>query len=123
MNLRLSFSMEEIEELTEALAKHEEHKLATMIYKKQKKAFPTKEAHLKRTLAGVTSRKKVANKNFKKIEEFLELKKKDKNFTITVSSVAKELKLSYNTVNKYRDKVNFAEADRKRKFNIKKENK
>lgn len=118
MNLRLSFSIEEIEELQGILFKHKEIDFADKLHKKFKKAMPTKEAHAKRTIAGAESRKKVADKNVIKIENFLEIKKKDKKFKITVSSVAKELKLSYNTVAKYKDKVNFAEADRKRKFKI-----
>lgn len=116
MKLRISFDVEELEKYMDAIYKSGDMELLKDFKEKIKKHTPDTEAREAKTKAGMKARGTVERRNIKRIEVVLDFMKKDKDTKITVSSVAKEAKLAYNTVKKYKTKIEFAEADRIRSF-------
>lgn len=111
--MRLTFTTEEYDLLYKTLHKHQESELQALLHKKFIESFPDKDGTANKIKAGKDARKLVERKNNVKIDYAIKALK-SKNEKITVTSVAKEAKLSYNTANKYKVRITFAEADRKR---------
>lgn len=112
--MRLTFTMEEYIKLTEALSKHGEKELAESIRSKFKQSLPSKEGLVNKQKAGTTARKIVENKNNKRVDVAIaELIRRDE--LITVTSVSKEAKISYNTANKYKVRIKLAASEVKGK--------
>lgn len=112
--MRLTLTMEEYFVLTEALIRHGEKELAESIRDKFKKSFPSKEGMANKKEAAKTARKIVENRNNKKVDVAIAelIRKKE---IITVTSVSKEAKISYNTANKYKIRIKLAASEEKGK--------
>ena len=112
--MRLTLSMEEYDNLVEKLVLHDEQELVKLIRDKFKKSLPSKEGMSNKQEAGKNAIKKVENINNKKIDiAIVELIRRKE--AITVTNVAKEAKLSYNTANKYKVRIRLAASEEKYK--------
>lgn len=112
--MRLTLSMEEYTNLVEKLTIHGEKELVELIRAKFKKSLPTKEGMSNKQEGAKNARKKVENTNNKRIViAIAELIRRKE--LITVTSVSKEAKLSYNTANKYKIRIKLAASDEKNK--------
>lgn len=111
--MRLTFTTEEYDLLYKTLHKHQESELQALLHKKFIESLPDKDGTANKIKAGKDARKLVERKNNVKVDYAIKALK-SKNEKITVTSVAKEAGLSYNTANKYKVRITFAEADRNR---------
>lgn len=118
-SLRISFKMQELNELITSLKDHGEEDLVYMLESKVKEYTPSRKARIGRVMGGVKAREKVQSINKKKIEAKLDEMLNSKDTKITITSVSKEIGLAYNTVNKYKDKIINVESRRKIRHNIK----
>lgn len=112
--MRITLSMDEYFKLVEALHKHKEVELTELIKERFKKSFPTKEGLENKQNAAKKARDQVKNRNNEKIDIVLEslIRRKE---DITVTNVAKEANIAYNTANKYKVRIKLIASEEKAK--------
>lgn len=112
--MRITLSMDEYFKLVEVLNKHNEIEQANLIREKFNTSLPTKEVLKNKQNAAKKAREKVERRSNKKIDVALEelIRRKE---DITITSVAKEANLAYNTANKYKVRIRLVASQEKDK--------